>query len=185
MAHEALKPSTSFVLPVMIVEPADVRRMTRELEAVDEFLRQAKIRKPGTPVSVPKTTKNLDTFVEMNALQLLDAVDRAKAAEFLEKVASDAPVVHISFATDPSAVFMTKIITWLRQNIHPLLLVQIGLQPSIAAGCVVRTESKVFDFSLRQYLVARRDMLTQAITGMNIAQKQPVVAPVEKPEVKP
>lgn len=172
MAREALKTTAPFVLPVSIVEPGHVRRMSRELEGVDEFLRQAKLRKPGTPVSVPKTTRNLDAFVAANALQLLDPVDRAKAAEFLEQVAASAPIMHISFASDPSAAFMAKIVTWLRQNIHPLVLVQIGLQPSIAAGCVVRTESKVFDFSMRQYLVARRDMLTQAITIMDDTKQQ-------------
>jgi F0F1-type ATP synthase delta subunit len=119
--------------------------------------------------------------VEANALQLLDATDRARAAEFLEKVASDAPVVHISFATDPSPAFMTKIVTWLRQNIHPQLLVQIGLQPSIAAGCVVRTESKVFDFSMRQFLVEKRDLLTQAIAGMELKAAN---LPAKKPEAK-
>lgn len=175
MAHDATKARQSFVLPVTVVGPADVRRLSRELEDVDEFLRQAAIRKGGTTATLPKTTRTLDSFADANALNFLQAIDRAKATAFLDDVMSDAPVIHISFAADPSAAFTAKIVTWLRQNIHERLLVQIGLQPTIAAGCIVRTESKVFDFSLRQYLVAKRDLLTQAIGTMG-------VAPASKPQ---
>jgi hypothetical protein len=163
------------MLPTSVVEPADVRRLSRELESVDEFLRQAEIRKGGTPTNMPRTTKTLDALAEANGLNLLVAIDRAKAAGFLDALVRDAPVVHVSFAAEPSAAFTAKILTWLRENIHPLLLVQIGLQPSIAAGCIVRTNSKVFDFSLRQYMLGHRDMLTKAINEMD-SKAQPAQA---------
>lgn len=165
MAHEAVR-VPSLTLPISIVEPSDVRKTYRELEGIDEFLRQASLRKSGASPNLPRTTKSLDDMAELNALQLLDPVDRAKAMQFLETLLADAPVIHISFAAEPSMSFTTKVITWLRKNIHPLVLMQIGLQPSIGAGCIVRTENKVFDFSLRQYLVERKAMLTQAIEGM-------------------
>src|SRR5215469_2705509 len=121
MAHDAAKAGQSFVLPVTVVGPADVRRLSRELEDVDEFMRQAAIRKSGTAASLPKTTRTLDSFADANALNFLQAVDRAKATAFLDDVISDSPVIHMSFAVDPSAAFTAKIVTWLRQNIHPRL----------------------------------------------------------------
>ena len=173
MAHEAVKSEHTFTLPAAVVEPADIRRLSRELEELDDFLRQANIRKGGEATAAPKVTKTLDALADANGLNLLQAVDRAKAASFLDELVRNAPVVHMSFATDPSAAFTAKIVTWLRKNIHPLLLVQIGLQPSIAAGCIVRTNNKVFDFSLRQYVVERKDLLTKAIGSMETSKQPP------------
>ena len=73
--------------------------------------------------------------------------------------------MHISFAADPSASFTEKIVAWFRENIHPNILVQIGLQPNIAAGCVVRTANKIFDFSLRENFNQSQQSLIDAIGG--------------------
>ena len=68
-------------------------------------------------------------------------------------------MIHISFAADPSAAFTDKIVAWFRENIHPFVLIQVGLQPTIAAGCVVRTANHSFDFSLRQHFTKQRQLL--------------------------
>lgn len=190
MAHDTSKQSAAFGLPLSVVEPGDIRKMSRELEGVDEFLRQARLRKPGSPVTAPKTTKNLDSFLDLNGITVLDDTERARAAKLLEQILADAPVIHISFAAEPSSAFMAKIMTWLRQNVHPFVLVQIGLQPSIAAGCTVRTENKVFDFSMRQYLLEKRDLLTQAISEMEVKEPAatvpaPAAVPLPAERTKP
>ena len=99
------------------------------------------------------------------AEDLLQAADRAALAVFLKNLIEQAPTLHISFATDPSASFTAKIVGWLRANIHPLVLVQLGLQPSIAAGCVVRTTNKVFDLSLRDRFSQQKSVLLEALEG--------------------
>jgi hypothetical protein len=40
---------------------------------------------------------------------------------------------------------------------------QVGLQPTIAAGCVVRTSNKVFDMSLKEHLTEQEQYLMQLI----------------------
>jgi F0F1-type ATP synthase delta subunit len=40
-----------------------------------------------------------------------------------------------------------------------MVLVQIGLQPNLGAGCVVRTTNKYFDMSLRTKFFDSRDKL--------------------------
>jgi len=44
------------------------------------------------------------------------------------------------------------------------------LQPTIAAGCIVRTTNKYFDFSLRQDFTDKRELLLKQIAG-NETQK--------------
>ena len=161
MAHE----QTEFHLPVTTVTVVDVGRLQRELEALDGFLAQAKARESGEAVAMPKTTKTFEEFAKQNGLQLHQEADRAKLAEFLESIRQNAPVIHVSFSAEPSAVAIQKIITWFRAEIDPLVLLQVGLQPSIAAGCVLRTTNKYFDFTMRKHFYENRQML---IDGMRL-----------------
>jgi F0F1-type ATP synthase delta subunit len=163
-------------LPVLVFGVVEVRRLRRELEAVDDFMRQAAIREPGKPAALPRVSRLLDALVLDNGRNLLQETDRQELAAYLDTVAKTAPTIHISFASDPSSAFTAKLVTWLRGNIHPSVLLQIGLQPTIAAGCVVRTASKNFDFSLRHKLEEQRGELLKALNASNVAPA--VAAPV-------
>jgi hypothetical protein len=72
-------------------------------------------------------------------------------------------LLHISFAAEPSTQALEKILIWFRTNIHAQALLQVGLQPTIAAGCVLRTNNKVFDMSLRENLSKQKPFLVQLI----------------------
>ncbi len=157
------KPSNVHV-PSLITSPTDVLRLRREIAALDNYLEQEALRAGGqAQAKLPKTSRVLDELAVANKLNLLDKTTRQQIAAFLDELTKNAPVVHISFASDPSSAFMQKIVHWLRENVHPSILVRVGLQPTIAAGCVVRTTNKYFDFSLRQYLKRHETDLLAAI----------------------
>jgi hypothetical protein len=158
--------STILLLPIGAVSRVDVGRLLREIQALDEFLSQAAVRTPGTPVKLPKTSKLLDEVININKLNALVAEDRQRLVSFLMTVKSRAPVLHMSFSADPSPLFVQRLITQLRKEIHPLVLLQVGLQPNIGAGCILRTTNKYFDLSLRQNLKAKHDILLNKIRGM-------------------
>lgn len=149
-------------LPTLVFGPVEVRRLSRELEALEEYLRQANIRTPGKQAPMPKTSHLMEALADNNKLNLLVPADRERLQAFLRNLDKKAPILHISFAADPSSAFTAKIVTWLRNNIHPYTLLQIGLQPGITAGCVVRANSKVFDFSLRKRFTQNRSFLLTA-----------------------
>jgi hypothetical protein len=153
------------ILPVGIVSKADVVRLKKELEELDENLNQSRLRKGGEPSSVPKTTTVLEDFAQAAGSNLLHKDDRAKLLKLVEMIETTSPVIHISFATTPNPAFLEKITKWFRQEIHPTTLLQTGLQPSIAAGCVVRTPNKQFDLSLKHFLVDKQDLLLQQLRG--------------------
>jgi F0F1-type ATP synthase delta subunit len=54
-------------------------------------------------------------------------------------------------------------IIWLRKEIDPRIIIHVGLQPTIAAGIVLRTPNKQFDFSLRRHLYKNRDKLLEVL----------------------
>lgn len=157
-------------LPLAVVSPVDVGRLHRELAALDEFLNQAALRNPGAKTALPRTSKLLEELAKQNQLNLLIAKNRQLLLAFIMPVDSKMPVLHISFAADPSPVFLNKLVGWLRREIHPFVLVQIGLQPSIAAGCVLRTPSKYFDFSLRRHFKEKRGELIKRLEAAGARQ---------------
>jgi len=164
MALSAARPR--LVLPTLVFGAVEVRRLQRELEAVEEFFEQARLRADATQaVRPPKVSRLLDTLASENHVNLQHVAERQILVNFLRDISQSAPSVHISFAVDPSSAFTAKLVSWLRTNIHPYALLQLGLQPSIAAGCVVRTPNQVFDFSLRQRFEAQRGALLAAISG--------------------
>jgi len=152
-------------IPISVVTQGDVNRLLRELSNVEGFFISAAARKPGTPMQPPKMTKTLEEMAAQNGYSLLDAKARQQLKAGLENILARAPLLHISFAADPPPRALEQILVWLRQNIDPRLLLQIGLQPTIAAGCVVRTPNHIFDMSLREYLKKQQPYLVKLIQG--------------------
>lgn len=152
MAHKG------FLLPSIIMGPADINRSLIELQSLEEYLLQARTVETDN-IKLPKTSRTLDALADINQADLLQAADILHLKLFLKSVQQHAPVLHISFAAEPSAAFSARIVEWLRSNVSKYTLVQVGLQPSIAAGCVLRGTNKVFDMSLRRYLLEGKPKL--------------------------
>lgn len=150
-------------LPDTISSRIDVGRLIRELETLNDFFYQNKIRSPGSNVTAPKTTATLGVVSDINKLSLLDENDRAKLIKELKNIKERSPKVHISFAAEPSPDFMKKIVQWLRKNVHNQVLVDVGLQPNIAVGCMLRTTNKVFDLSLKNHFSKDSSVLIEKI----------------------
>jgi F0F1-type ATP synthase delta subunit len=79
----------------------------------------------------------------------------------------------MSFASEPSAKSLGTLVDWLRTNIHPQVVVSVGIQPSIAAGCIVRTPNRQYDFSLRQSLDMKTEVFTSNLRRGEEAAKEP------------
>ncbi len=150
-------------LPYSIVTRADVGRLVRELQALDEAVQQNNVR--GNVDKILPTSRLLDELAAYNKLNLLQQPKREKLQTFLEHLRSDAPLIHVSFSADPSSRFITSLMTWLRREIHPEILLQIGLEPALGAGCILRTTNRSFDFSLRKHFDSQRELLVAKIIG--------------------
>jgi hypothetical protein len=161
VAHE-------LTLPLQVTSPVDVGRLQRELESIDGTLMQAALRKDGSESIIPKTTTLMDQILQLNKLNLATSSHRKRLMDFLVHTKARAPVLHMSFSADPSTTFIDRLLTWLRQEIQPNVLVTIGLQPNIGAGCIVRSTNKYFDFSLRQDFASKRGLLLEKLDQIMI-----------------
>lgn len=178
----------TLALPTAIVGLIDVGRLIRELDRLEAHLQQQKIRSGNdSEITLPKFSLLLDQLVDKNNLNMLEESDRKKAEGYLKNLHQHAPKVHMSFSANPSARFIQTLTAWLRQNIHPQLLIAIGLQPGIGAGCVLRTTNKYFDMSLSKSFSESREVLMKYLRGpedgageaMPADTLQPVASPTE------
>lgn len=149
-------------LPLSITSTQDLHRMVREVEALDNYVRQNTIR-GQKPNSAPRLTNTLEALLRDNQLDILADTTRTELFRSLNELLKNAPVVHISFAVEPPSAMTQKIVGWFRENVHPATMLQVGIQPTIAAGCVLRTPNKFFDFSLRQHLRTNQGKLMESI----------------------
>jgi len=155
---------TVFHLPNHLSGLVDLSRLIRELEELDDFMYQASIREPGTAMQLPRLSKLLNEVAANNHYSLLDSDQRKMLLEAFKTIEQHAVVVHISFAVDPTTKFLEKIVAWMRENIDRYVMVEVGLQPTVSVGCVVRTNNKIFDMSLRHRFREHRDVLVKKIS---------------------
>lgn len=150
-------------LPIAVASPVDLGRLIREIESIDSTLSQEALRSGSHPSELPKLSELLNRTIELNKLNLLQSSDRKLLIQFLGSIREKAPRLHMSFSADPSPQFSAKLISWLRENIHPLVLITFGLQPNIGAGTILRTTNKYFDFSLGKVLAKDRPLLMKQL----------------------
>jgi hypothetical protein len=164
MAPKAASAAAEIIsLPPTLISRVDAIRLGRELESISHFYEQQAHHHTKTELARPSAI--LEAIAEGNQLDLAQVKNRERLQGFLNDLKKDAPTIHMSFAAEPSSKFTAKLITWLRDEIHPLMLLDIGLQPSIAAGCIIRTESKYIDCSVRQNLVQSKPKLLELMQG--------------------
>lgn len=175
--HDQTETSPKIQLPLSIIDRVDVARLLRELDALNNFFETAAVRDPDTKPKMPKTSRHLDEIIQQNKLDALLKADRERLKKFLDEIRAEAPIIHISFSADPSPLFSQKLVAWLRDKIHPLMLLQVGLQPTIGAGCIVRTTNKQFDFSLRQRLISEKDVLIKKMREVDVNDEAEPIAP--------
>ena len=153
-------------LSLNLIGRPDLNRLVRELNKIDDFFVASAARKSGTASGTPpRITRLLDQLARDNRINLLEAGQRKSLEAEIKKLLAEAPLFNISFAAEPSPKAMEEILAWFRTNIHPQSLLQVGLAPSIAAGCILRTPNKLFDMSLSSYLEKQEPYLAKLIDG--------------------
>lgn len=136
----------------------------RNLEAVlDAYVENSVRSQEGVDFTAQaKVSSNLAELVKANQLDV--SVDTLKSLQtWLLHLKDHAPVVRFTFANDPNPQFLAAIVEWLRRNSGQFVLIRYGVQPSIAAGCLMYTPKRRYDFSLRQNILDRGEDIIKYI----------------------
>jgi len=157
-------------VPDNLTSKQDIAHIHLELRLFNDKAMQS-IMRHEDPVKYPAISDRLRALASENQIDLRDTKACESLLARLEDLKSNAPAVHISFPVDPSVEVLQKLIVWLRKEVDPRIIIQVGLQPTIAAGIVLRTPNKQFDFSLRRHLYKNRDKLLEVLKGEKTADK--------------
>ncbi|TAH34813.1 hypothetical protein EYC59_02750 [Candidatus Saccharibacteria bacterium] len=160
--------SNGFALPPALVSRADLARLVREVEQLDNDFEVQKVRdhKDEAHYTMPATSRSLQDFLKLNEINVSDAKTRTALKEQLRKLKDKAPVVHATFAVDADPEFLQQLVAWFRGQIHPQTLISVGLQPGLIGGMHLRTPNHVHDFSLRALLASKRGILLKELQGL-------------------
>jgi F0F1-type ATP synthase delta subunit len=148
----------AFVLPAALYAKRDVGRLLREIEKVDA----AKSAKPKEQ----SVSSLLQSVIDANS-GADKTVTLAEVAPALKQLYDKAPSIHISFAAAPSPEFLSKLVSWFRKEVDPYVLLKVGLQPTIGAGCLLRTPNKFFDMTMRKRFAEKKPVLEAQLRGQN------------------
>ena len=149
-------------IPESLASKQDVTHIHRELRIFTDKVDQS-IMRHEDPIEYPPISNSLRELAVENQTDLRDPKACDNLMLRIEELKLNAPTVHISFPMEPSNEVLQKLIRWLRKEVSPDIFIQIGLQPTIAAGVVVRTPNKMFDFTLRSHLGKSRDKLIEVL----------------------
>jgi len=164
MSQVAAAPT--FVFPPALVTRADLARLVREVEAVDNEFEAQKARNHATGQAgyrTPTMSRSLADFLDINKLDIMQDQGRMLLKEQLRALKDKAPVIHMTFAVEADPMSLAQLVTYLRTEIHPQTLLSVGLQPSLVGGAYMRTPNHVHDFSMRELLASKRSVITQSL----------------------
>ncbi|MEI7838646.1 MAG: hypothetical protein WCI37_02555 [bacterium] len=91
--------------------------------------------------------------------------DLANLRKQLDEIAKTAPVVTITLSDIPNAEFKMKVTSWFR-SINPFILVEIMVDELIIGGCIIKTERREIDLSIRKSLKSFTGNLLETIDNV-------------------
>lgn len=166
--NENTAAKNKFLLPDNVVSRADISRLVRELETLDAELTAMAVR-AGVGVAgqtAPRLSEGLAAFLTLNKLDLKDSHRRGELVESLRKLKDHVPIVHLTFAGTADQESLAKLVSWLRKSVDSQAVIEVGLQPDLVAGVLVRTENKILDLSLRNAMRGHTSALVKQLEAL-------------------
>lgn len=168
MSTAEVKDYTEFVLPSAVVSKADIARLVREFEVVDNALTTKHVRdKVGaSSEDTPAMSPQLQAFLDANTVDLENTTARSLYIKQLRLLKDKVNVMNMTFAvvTDPES--LQELTMWVRNTVHPQTVIEAHLQPALVAGVYLRTPNHVFDMSVRNKLASKRGELEKELGAL-------------------
>lgn len=113
--------SAQYILPSVLMGRADIARLVREVEALENELEAQKVRagEQFAGYKLPPTSRSLSDFLELNQVDIGNDQARMHLKEHLRVLKEKAPIMHLTFAVEAEPEILQQLVTWLRSNIHP------------------------------------------------------------------
>lgn len=152
-------------LPADLHTPDQLSVCIQELRKLVSEQRDAAVRSrmkgdSSTPPAVPPLVASLLQANQLTDSSLKELEELIKALEVLRL---KTPVVHLTLASLPGPKLVAKLVEWFRREIHPQALLSFVMDRTIGGGVIIRTSSRIYDFSFTSQLLRQKDRLTEII----------------------
>jgi len=158
MSEVEVKDYSEFKLPASVVSKADISRLVREFEAVDNAMTAKTVRqKVGAEgADAPAMSPQMQSFLDENPVELENTTARSNYVKQLRLLKEKVRVMNMTFAVVADPESLAQLAAWVREAVHPQTVIEAHLQPALVAGVYLRTPNHVFDLSVRNALKAKR-----------------------------
>lgn len=149
----------SFKLTDATIRKRDAQRVCEELrESVEGY------DEPGEE-AIKNISYESNVLLQANQ-QLLQELGLKEFTQKLEDTIKQAPVFDVILPTYPHDSFLYELGGWFRESIHPHSLLNINVRRGIGGGVVLRSKNKLFDFSLRPKILAKKDEIPEVMRNV-------------------
>ncbi|MBA3679304.1 hypothetical protein H0W80_03915 [Candidatus Saccharibacteria bacterium] len=132
-------------------------------QQLERVLDQVQKLKPAVFDTAQKWPLELQEFTQANNISVFTTTTQANLASYFKRLLQSAPQISLVMAALPNSEEQAELIGWLRSHIHPQAFMHIAQNSDLLAGCIVRTDNMVYDFSLRSSLFAQSDSLAMRL----------------------
>lgn len=151
-------------LPAGIIGQSDLKRLIRELENYEEIAHQRSLTKGrGIKNKTHYHSQLLQEIASELALKIDRQTDRNTLTSFLGDIKSGSPTLNIYFASEPPNSAVQQLVQWFRKEVHPAVLLEVHVRPSILGGCIIRSSNKIFDYSHAAKIEAADKVLSKKL----------------------
>lgn len=170
-------------LPDIIGSKRDLILASRQIEQTlnDRLQDEVRERFGAKKVGSKAGQQALSALLELN--KIMDDTDNLKRLlQNLEAVKQYAPRVRIAFSQEPDQEMFQRLVRWFRAEIHPSVLLQISVQPTLGGGFVLQTNARRYDMSLRTHILASTPKFIEVMRrsyGKEAAQPAPEAATMQ------
>lgn len=158
-------------LPPSIGGLRELRRAIRELEAAENALVSGQIKnKAGLAPASLELPKLAEELLTLNKLEVRSSADLAGLRKALDQMSGTSPRCKFIFAGDVDAPFLARLVSWMRDNVSPQLLVDVTVSPPIAGGFILETPVRRYDFSWRRLFDTQGSRFADLLRGSGNGQ---------------
>ncbi len=146
------------ILPDTVASPQDLLIATREVQSYakwysHEIIRQRVSKKSGTPQPVLSESARKIIY-DWNEISAISNRSLMALIATLESYAKNTNTITITLAAPATNPIKLTLVTWCRENISPGVFVSFKFNSTLLGGMVVRSGSRVFDWSFKRQLLA-------------------------------
>lgn len=159
-----------FRLPDSLSSPQDLTDLLFEVKEYakwkshNDILRRAGSKRTSKPPEISKTAS--EVLNDWSKNKSINQESIQELIDTLNNISTKSTRINITLAGPAPGDLKKKLIGWFRDNVAPDILVTFDFNKTILGGMILRSGSKIFDWSFRKKIMGSREKLIEEINSV-------------------